>query len=145
MKRIIIIILLSILGTICAAQNNSLYKTVFPSKTNGYSWQLLGNVCTGCGAGYVGIERSIGPNEFGNYQYTIYLYSSSYNLNNLVTYSYFQKIKIYGNYNGQWAQLDNVPPFDLIVGLQNTVCYTLFSADPNYYILVTIGDISAYH
>lgn len=149
MKRFIFILLLLFSSLVCYSQNKQqkyepLYKTTFPSKTTGYGWQLVGPICTGCGAGYIGIERSAYPNEFGNYQYLIYLYTSSYNYNNQLTYTYFQKIKVYGWYNNQWVPLDNNLPFDLIVGNTNTLSYTLFSSIPNQYILITIGNISAY-
>ncbi len=153
MKRILILILLTLCSTICLAQNLKsknlqeyapLYKAIFPSTSNVYDWQLVGKVCTGCGAGYIGIERSKYTNEFGNYQYLIYLYTSSYNLNDKLTYTYFSKIKVLGYYNNQWVPLDNTLPFDMIVGTTPILAYTIFSSDPFQYILVMAENISAY-
>lgn len=141
---ILVFLFLNLVSYSQIKQYSNTYRALFPNNSSGYNWQLIGNVCQGCGAGYIGIERSQFTNSFGNYQYIVYLYTSSFNNNNQLSYTYFNKVKVYALFNNQWIALDNNLPFDMIVGSQPTIAYTLFSPSSLQYILVTIETITPY-
>jgi len=141
MKKLLLIILL----LACYSKMTfSQYNVKFPSKESAYGWQYVGKNCTNCGAGYFGVTRSQYVNEFGNYQYSIFSYTSSYNQYNQLSYTYFSGIKVYAYDQGKWIALDNQLPFDIIVGTSQQLTYTLFSDNPNLYIWITINNIYPY-
>ncbi len=141
MKKYILSLILIIYSYIGYSQN---YSVKFPTVETGYGWQYIGQNCTNCGACYIGITRSQSTNDFGNYLYSVFSYTSSYNKYNQLAYTYLNSVKVYAYYNGKWNELDTQPAFNLVVGHTQTLTYSLFSSDPNLYILVTISSIYPY-
>lgn len=143
MKKFILSFLLSLILSFGFSQSVTFN---FP-KEGSYAWQNSVGIGTTayCGTNglFMGISRSNHTNKFGSYEYIIYVASNSYTSQAegcYLGYTYADDINIYcwNSYSKQWEFPLYFAPLWVSVG-NSAVLYTLYSANPNLFIKITIG------
>jgi len=136
MKKFLLIISFLLVSFIGFSQNPA--EIHFPN--NGYSWQQVGNSCSGCSSFFIGAVKSEYPNEFGNFRYTIYLQTNSRDLNGQLRLTHISGIRYtYYDVNlGQWISPDNYSEYWALVENTPSLAYTLYSKNANLYIKIAV-------
>ena len=122
MKKLLIILALLVWMAPLVGQNRA--EVYFPN--NGYTWQQVGNTCSGCSSFFVGTVRSDYPNEYGNYKYTIYYQTNSLDVYGNPRMTYISGIKYY-YWANQWLSIDSQSEYWVLVENSPFLAYNLYS------------------
>lgn len=138
MKKLLLSILFLLFTTFGISQGYS--ELVFPNSNGGYGWQQVGAQCNGCASFFVGVSRSDYPNEYGNYKYSIFYQTNSFDQMGNPRMTYINNIYFYYyDYNGgYWIPLERN---EIWVLCNNSpfMAYSTFSPNPQLPIKITAG------
>ena len=133
MKKLIFILILSILSIVSCAQ------TTFDFNVYEYNrFKVSGQALCGQGNAYCTVTRSQYQNQFGNYTYQIYFATNSYFGDCNPSRTYIPNIEImYLEYN-KWYYPQNYYKFWMTFG-RTSLAYTLYHPYPNLQIKIRTG------
>ena len=137
MKKFILTISL----LICSLFAFNQVELVFPSQSGGYNWQQVGVNCSGCSSFFVGINKTQYPNEYGNYSYSVYFQTNSFDSYGNPRMTYITDIYFYYyDQYGRWFTLDSNTPYWVLCANESYLGYSFFSPNPNLYVKIRIGN-----
>jgi hypothetical protein len=119
----------------------SFSQSMFTFNSSNYNrFSVSGEGMCGVGNAYCLVNRSPGPNQYGNYTYSIYFATNSYLANCNPSKTYIPNIEIiyYDDASGKYLYPVNFYTFWVSVG-QTSLVYTLYHPNPYLTIKVRTG------
>ena len=139
MRKLLATLLLSI-SLLASVAGGSFY---FPNSANGYKWTVSREAQCGVGSVWMKVTRSDYTNNYGNYSYTVWMATNSYDYDycqKANTYVDDIKISYFDEARGGYYYAANFYPFYMTVGTTRSV-YTFYSADPTEEFQISVGKI----